>query len=73
VNDILVELKAHRMEVLKRMRATYDKAGYGVLVMSLGILNKDIELLDGRPTDRSGHQLTDEQRARLDKLFRMNS
>lgn len=73
VDDVLLELKAHRTEVLKRMRETFGKASYGTLMVSLGILNKDIELLDGRPTQIQGHTLTNEQRERLEKLFKQNS
>lgn len=72
VKTILEELEDERKEVLARMKITRQKAGYAVLSMTLGALNRDIELLSGRPTDRRAYELPEEEKTRLRKLFEKN-
>ena len=72
IDDIVDRLKQERDEVLKRMVATRQKAGYAVLSMTLGTLNRDIELLSGRPTDRQAYELPPEEEDRLRKLLEKN-
>ena len=43
------------------------------LTMMIGMLTKDSELLDGRPTDIQEYQLPPEEKARLDRLLKLNS
>lgn len=72
VEKVLEELRAHRDEVLERMREIYGKAGYSSLSITLANLNKDIELLSGRPTERTAYELSDEEKDRLRKLAKIN-
>ena len=72
VKTILQELEDERKEVLARMKITRQKAGYAVLSMTLGTLNRDIELLSGRPTDRQAYELPPEEEDRLRKLLEKN-
>lgn len=73
VDGVLQKLKAERVAILNEMLEKRKGANYGTLAMALGIINKDIELLEGRPTDIHAHALTEEQKARLDRLFKLNS
>lgn len=73
VEPILARLERHRDKVLARMEKIYGKAGYTSLSITLAHMNKDIELLSGRPTSRETYQLPDEEQARLRKLLAMNS
>lgn len=72
VEKVLLELRAHRDEVLERMRRIYRKAGYTSLSITLANMNKDIELLSGKPTSREEYVLPAEEQEKLDKLLEMN-
>ncbi len=72
MNTILEKLETERNAILERMKITRDKANYGTLSMTLGIVNKDIELLSGRPTDRTKHELPDSEKEHLLKLLGKN-
>lgn len=72
MDTILSRLEAERDEVLERMKITRKKAGYAVLSMTLGTLNRDIELLSGRPTDRRQYELPEDEKEQLRKLLNKN-
>lgn len=72
VAPILDRLQRHRDRVLARMEKLVGKAGYTSLSITLSHMNKDIELLAGRPTDRTEYTLPDEEKERLDRLLKMN-
>lgn len=72
IEPILERLKKERDEVLKQMAIKRHTAGYGILSMTLGTLNKDIELLAGRPTTREEYVLPEEEKAHLAELLAMN-
>jgi len=72
VETVLSKLEAERDAILADMVGKRHKANYGTLAMTLGIINKDIELLSGRPTDRQAYELPEEEKARLRKLLQRN-
>ena len=73
VDYVVRQLQYHRNSALERMEQTIDKASYGTLVRALHILTKSIDLLESRPTVIDHYELSDEKKARLDKMLRLNS
>ncbi|MCR4307134.1 MAG: hypothetical protein NUV80_01080 [Candidatus Berkelbacteria bacterium] len=65
LQSIVQKLVDHREKVVERMQKTLPKAQYHNLVESLDKLTKNIQLLSGKPTDRTDLTLTDEQRRRI--------
>lgn len=51
----------------------FDKESAYNLAMISSTMTKNLELLESRPTERTKYELSDEEKARLDKLFKMNS
>lgn len=72
IEPILDRLIRHRDRVLQRMEMLVDTAGYTSLSITIANMNKDIELLSGRPTTREEHILPEEERKQLDNLLEMN-
>lgn len=72
VDDTLARMKEQRDKALARMDETVGKASYGSVAMTVSMLTKDIELLEGRPTSREEAELSPEAKARIDKLLLKN-
>lgn len=72
VDDTLARMKEQRDKALARMDETVSKASYGSVAMTVSMLTKDIELLEGRPTSREEADLSAESKARIDKLLLKN-
>jgi len=72
VDDTLARMKEQRDKALARMDQTVSKASYGSVAMTVSMLTKDIELLEGRPTSREEADLSAESKARIDKLLLKN-
>lgn len=72
IDPIIQKMKDERDAVIAQMKKTRHKAGYAVLSMSLGQLNRDIELLSGKPTSREEYTLPEEEQAKLRKLLKLN-
>ena len=72
IKGVIMQLEDERREVLERMKVVRIKASYGVLVSALGVLNRDIELLDNKPIPREDYELPEEEKRHLDKLLEMN-
>lgn len=70
IEPILDRLIKHRDKVLKRMEEIVNTAGYTPLSITLSNLNKDIELLAGRPTEIQRQELDPERKAQIDELFK---
>ncbi|MFZ2072655.1 MAG: hypothetical protein WA101_00305 [Minisyncoccia bacterium] len=51
----------------------FEKESVYNLAMISSTMIKNLELLEGRPTDRTVYELSNEEKARLDKLLVMNS
>lgn len=73
VQDHLVRLRSLREKTLKRLEAETEKANYGSLAFGLQVLEKNIALLEGKPTERVENALTDEDREMLDTIMADNS
>lgn len=73
IDPIISSMKDQQTKALKRMEETVSKASYGNAVLAVSILTKSIESLEDRPISFEKHELSDEEKARLDKLFKMNS
>lgn len=72
IEPILARLIRHRDKVLERMELLVGTAGYTSLSITMANMNKDIELLSGRPTAREEHVLPEEEQAQLNALLEMN-
>lgn len=73
LEPILNRLVRHRDRVLERMEKLLETAGYTSLSITVTNLNRDIELLSGRPTAREEHVLPQEEQDKLDELLKLNS
>lgn len=74
LNPIVVKMRGIRTKVLDALdKKPFEKQSAYNLVLISSILTKDSELLDGRPTDRTEYELPAEEKARLDKILKMNS
>ena len=72
IAPIIDRLVRHRDRALERMEALVGKAGYTSLSITVANMNKDIELLSGRPTAREEYVLPPEEQAKIDKLLELN-
>ncbi len=72
VQDHLERLRKLREKTLGRLESETEKANYGALAFGLQVLEKNISLLEGRPTDRVEHSLSDEEREMLDEIMADN-
>lgn len=72
VDNTLARMKEQRDKALQRMDETVSKASYGSVALTVSMLTKDIELLEGRPTSREEAELSAESKARIDKLLSKN-
>ncbi len=51
----------------------FDKESAYNLAMISSTMTKNLELLEGRPTDRTAYELPEEEKAHIRKLLKMNS
>ena len=74
LNPVITKMRNIREKVLNALdEKEMSRESAFNLTMIAGMLTKDSELLDGRPTSRDEHELPPEEKARLDKLFKLNS
>ncbi len=74
IKPVINKMRKIRTKVLDSLeKKDMDKQSAYNLVLISSILTKDSELLDGRPTDRMEFELPEEEKARLDKILKMNS
>lgn len=73
IAPIVDRLTRHRDAVLERMEKLVGKAGYTSLSITLSHINKDIELLAGRPTSREEYVLDEDEQKEIDRLLKLNS
>lgn len=71
--EVLDRLKALREKIIKRMENSIDGASFGNATFGLQAITKTVELLEGRPTDRVEHRLSDEDKEELDRILGDNS
>lgn len=74
INPVVGKMRDIRTKVLDALqqKEMTKQSAYNLVLIS-SILTKDSELLDGRPTDRTEYELPAEEKARLDKILKMNS
>lgn len=72
LDKVVKRLEHEREKVFEHMEATRNKANYGTLAMTLSALNRDIELLSHRPTNREEYQLPQEEQDRLRAILEKN-
>lgn len=72
VNEVILAMQEEREEILKLMKKKRAKANYAVLGMTLKGMNHDIELLDGRPTERADDGISDIEKAQLQAILARN-
>ena len=58
LDPIVQKLEAHRLKVIDRLSKKLDAASYRDLTDSLDKLTKNIQLLRGKPTDRTNNVIT---------------
>lgn len=74
LNPVIEKMRNIRTKVLDALDTKeFTKESAFNLTMIAGMLTKDSELLDGKPTERTNHTLTPEKKARLDKMLELNS
>lgn len=72
VDTVISDMEQERDEIIKLMRKKRSKANYAVLSITLKNMNHDIELLNGRPTERTDEGLDTEQRKQLEDILSRN-
>lgn len=73
VDKVITDLEEERRQIIESLKNKRHKAGYRDLIDGLDKVTKNIELLSGRPTDRSGYVLSPDEEKEFDDLLKRNS
>lgn len=65
MKPLIDRLEEERNAIIERLKKTRTKAKYRDLIDGLDKVTKNIQLLSGKPTDRTDLTLTDEQRRKI--------
>lgn len=69
VEDVVRAMEEERDAIIELMKKKRSKANYAVLSITLKNMNHDIELLEGRPTERDDGGLDAKEKADLQALL----
>lgn len=72
VDTVIADLEEERRQIIEALKGKRHKAGYRDLIDGLDKVTKNIELLSGRPTDRSGFSLSPDEEKEFDELLKRN-
>lgn len=69
VDAVVLDMEKERDAIIELMKKKRNKANYAVLSITLKNMNHDIELLEGRPTERDDGGLDPKEKADLQALL----
>lgn len=69
VDQVVIDMEKERDAIIEDMKTKRKKANYAVLSITLKNLNHDIELLEGRPTERDDGGIDPGEKAQLQALL----
>ena len=73
VNSIVSQMEANRNRIINALtKKDFTKQSPFNLTMMMNMHTKDIELLSGRPTERTAYELPEEEKEKLRKLAKLN-